>query len=190
MLFLVHPGQLACAANHGFNQSFAGSIHFGAGKQAGHALAHQCWRIGHGAHDALRARPAGHAFGGDASGHAQVQGIAGEGGDGGGRILEGLGLDGPDHQLGALQRIGCSGQGIDAEVGFQRFACCFKRLDHGDAAGRNTLADQSAHDGAGHIAAADESDGRECVVRGVRLAHDLVIRSAKMGLHIRPGLAL
>ena len=158
--FLLHPHELAGGADHGFHLRAAGGIHIGAGEQAGHALAHQGGRVGHGTHDAAGAQPLGDAVGGDAGCHAQVQGMAGVGDGGSGRVLEGLGLDGPDHQFCGLQRSGCGRQRVDTEFGFQRIAGCLERLDHGDAGSGQALGKQAADEGTGHVAAADEGDGR------------------------------
>jgi hypothetical protein len=75
-----------------------------------------------------------------------------------GGVLEGLGLDGPDHDARALQRRAGLGLRLDAVVLAQRLARLGPGLDHLDLAGRQALVDQPANDGAGHVAAADEGD--------------------------------
>jgi hypothetical protein len=103
--------------------------HGTAGKQPGMPLADQRRRVGHGAHDALAAQPAGDAVAADASGHAQVQRLLVQktvcSRDC--RILEGLRLDSPDYQAEALaQRPGLGLQGLYAETA--PAACRGRRL--------------------------------------------------------------
>jgi hypothetical protein len=129
--------------------------------QARHALAHQRRRVGHGAHHALGAQPAGDAVRRNARGHAQVQGVLGERAHRAGGVREGLGLDRPDHHAAARQGRAGLGTGRDAERMRQLGAGFLEGLDDLELVGRRSLLDQAADDGAGHVAAADEGDGRQ-----------------------------
>ncbi|MNV43615.1 hypothetical protein D3C71_1353320 [compost metagenome] len=159
LLFRLHPKELAGGRHDGFDLCAFGRVHGRAGVQRAHALAHQRWRVGHGAHDALGGEPLGNAVGADAGGHAQVQGLLRVSFCLRGGIFEGLGLDGPHHDAGALQGRARFRLGFDPVVLLQRSARIGPGFDHLDLAGRVALADQPADDGAGHVAAADEGDG-------------------------------
>ena len=76
-----------------------------------------------------------------------------------GRVPEGLGLDRPHHDACTLQRRARFGQGVNAVVGAQRRARLRPGLHHIHQAGGMPLLDQPANDGAGHVAASNESDG-------------------------------
>ncbi|MNS97076.1 hypothetical protein D3C72_1313990 [compost metagenome] len=105
--------------------------------------------------------PLGDGVAADAGRHAQVQGVAGEGCDRSGRILEGLRFDRPDHDLRTGQHAVRRRQRSNAKLLQQHGALGLIGLYHHDAFCGHALADQAADDGTGHITAADEGNGRE-----------------------------
>jgi hypothetical protein len=85
----------------------------------------------------------------------------------GGRVPEGLGLDGPDHQAAARFSAAPASAARSMPNCASRRTGLFPGLDHLDLAGGHALADQPADDGAGHVAAADEGDGAVVCAHGV-----------------------
>ncbi len=157
----LDPQEFARGRQDLLDELASGAVDGFAGVEAGHALAHERGRVRHRSHHALRAEPAGDALGGDAGGDAQVQCVGCEATHGRRRLRESLRLDSPDHDLAACERGPGFGLRGDAEVVFEPRTRLCERLDHLEGLGGHILLDEAADDGAGHVAAPDEADGRQ-----------------------------
>jgi hypothetical protein len=86
------------------------------------------------------------------------------------RGFEVLRLDGPDDDVGHLERGSRRRPRGDAELADQAAPGPFARIDDDDRGGGAAGLEQPADEGLGHVAAADEDDvahGRQCTHRRV-----------------------
>jgi hypothetical protein len=132
--------------------------------EGGHALAHECGRVRHGAHDALGSQPGRDAVGTDPCGDAQLQRVR----DVRLRLrrgfLESLRLHRPDDQAGGGERRSGLLVRRDTELLLQPSARFGERFHHRHLRCRKPLLEQAADDGARHVAATDEGNAWVLVV--------------------------
>ena len=130
MFLAFQPQELTGGTHNAFGVLAVDWSYRGAGHQGGDAFANQRWCVGHGADDALYAKPPGYAVAAYTRCHADVQRVAGVGLCLTCSFLKGLRLYGPDDDAGALQKRTGDGLGLHAKLHLQTHAGFVKRFHH------------------------------------------------------------
>ena len=158
---MFDPKPFARALQDLLNELFVGIIHTCARKQTCNALTHKSGRVGHAAHHAIGAQPTCNAVTSNASSHRQMQRLVSVRGNRCCGLFKNLWLDGPNDHIAVDQLSAGAGDHFDTQFPLKFGRCIGKGFKHADLCRRQPLFEQTAQNGAGHVAAANE--GQPCL---------------------------